>query len=168
MSRKRRLRRLITNTAILIGTGALGALAVAEGREWSGKRDLLDSQGSQQARWTRENDQHRQIHAGLQPRRFKVCNSRTGPVRIDWLYAAYPEGDKMASFDSARCADWPAPVVGDGKTEFMRLNSAQPGCNWSGDVVFYATSVTLPDGRVLNVGGTWGDKGFKDPDCFTL
>jgi hypothetical protein len=167
LSKKRRFRHLISNTAIIVGTGALGALAVAEGREWSGKRDLLASMETEQLQRKEQNDDIRQLHGALQPKAFKICNNRPDPVRIDWVYATYPDEGKMVTFDSALCSDWKAPEIGDGKTQLLTLNSAQPGCNWPGRVVFFAMSFTRADGSYLNVAGPWGE-GFENPDCFVM
>jgi hypothetical protein len=168
MSRRRRLRRLITNTAIVIGTTALAGFAFAQGRDWVAARNQLAAMEQELVERRDENDEHRQLHAALQPKAFKVCNQRTDPVRIDWVYAAYPEGGELVTFDSSLCADWTSPEIGDGKTQVLLLNSAQPGCNWSGKVVFYAMSFTRADGTYLNVAGPWGVGFDRSPDCFVI
>lgn len=168
MSRKRKLRRLITNTAFVVGTVALAGLTFARGQDWAEARDQLAGMEGELGERRTQNDEHRQLHNALQPRSFKVCNQRSEPVRIDWVYAAYPEDGRMVTFDSALCADWQAPQIGDGKTQVLLLNSAQPGCNWSGKVVFYAMSFTRADGTYLNVAGPWGVGFDRNPDCFVI
>lgn len=165
MSRRRRIRRLVTNTALTVGTLALAFLVFKEGRAWAQARDTIALREGEQAAWKEQNEENRPLHQALQPVAFKVCNNRTTPVRIDWVYAAYPEDGKMVVFDSALCTDWVGRTVGDGKTDLITLNSAQPGCNWSGKVVFYAMSFTNADGSYLNVAGPFR---FEGSDCFSI
>jgi hypothetical protein len=168
VSRRRKLRRLITNTAIVVGTTALASFAFAQGRDWAAARDKVATMERDMAQRSEQNDDYRQLHTGLLPKAFKVCNQRTDPVRLDWVYAAYPENGELVVFDSALCNDWTSPEIGDGKTQVLLLNSAQPGCNWSGKVVFYAMSFTRADGSYLNVAGPWGVGFDRSPDCFVI
>ena len=168
----RRLRRWITNLALLVGVVVLAVFTPKSGYGWMQVRQQRDQLVAEQAKLADENGKMRPLHADVMGAEgsgkfFKVCNPGEDPAEIQWVYAAYPSGDHMATFDSAKCEDWRRLTIDGGKTAVLSLNSAQAGCNWNGQVVFYAISYVVHRAETDDsamVAGPW----LLRDDCFTL
>jgi hypothetical protein len=78
----------------------------------------------------------------LQNRKFQICNKSTDPVHVQWISAAFIEGKQLKTFDSARCGAWKTPEIAAGENTNLFLSSSQEGCNWSGNVIYYAIRFT--------------------------
>ncbi len=165
-SRGRRLRRLVTNLALLGGTAVLSVFTARAGLAWYGTRADLAHLSDEERQLSIANDKVRPLHQDMQIKGMRICNQSEYPVQVLWVHADYPSGEHMTSFDSGRCPDWKPFVVEAGKSEQLHLSSAQAECNWQGQVVFYAMVVTQPDvGQTRYMAGPW--LGFPQ-DCFTL
>ncbi|HEX6737762.1 MAG TPA: hypothetical protein VF310_05815 [Vicinamibacteria bacterium] len=98
-----------------------------------------------------ERAQHAEIIARLQPfayvleqksDKYQICNRTADTITVNWLAAAYTEGDQIKMFDSAHCKDWKPVVLPIGENKFINLSSAQEGCNWNGNVMYFAIAYT--------------------------
>ncbi len=164
--RGRRLRRMLTNLALLGGTTVLGVFTARAGLAWYGTRGELARLHGEEAHLTLANNHLRQLHQDTQLKGLRLCNTSEYPVQVLWVHAAYPSGEHMTSFDSARCQDWKPIVVEGGKSEQLHLSSPQADCNWQGQVVFYSMVFVQPDvGQTRYMAGPW--LGFAQ-DCFTV
>jgi hypothetical protein len=164
--RGRRLRRTLTNVALLGGTAVLGWFSTKAGLAWWKTGQEVEALHAEQVQLTRQNDEIRQLNSDSEVKGFSICNKSASPVVVRWAYAAFPSGDHMASFDSSRCPDWQPIVVEDGKSTLLQLNSPNAECHWQGEVVFFAMQYDQPDlGLTQTVSGPW--LGFEQ-DCFTV
>jgi hypothetical protein len=164
--RGRRLRRTLTNVALLGGTAVLGWFSAQAGLAWWKTGQTLDGLHEEQVRLTDENNQLRQLHADTQPKGFTICNKSAVNVVVQWAYASFPSGEHMRTFDSSRCEDWRPIEIDAGKSGLLQLNSPNEDCHWQGEVVFFAMQFEQPDlGLTQTVSGPW--LGFEQ-DCFTI
>jgi hypothetical protein len=162
----RRLRRLVTNIALLGGTAVLGVFTARAGLAWYGTRSELARLETEEVHLTQANGQLRQLFQDVQVKGLRICNQSEFPVQVLWVHADYPAGEHMASFDSAHCPDWKPLVVEGGKSEQLHLSSPQPECNWQGQVAFYSMVFVQPDvGQTRYMAGPF--LGFPQ-DCFTI
>jgi hypothetical protein len=75
-------------------------------------------------------------------RNYQICNRTADTITVNWLAAAYAEGDQIKLFESSRCTAWKPVVLAVGETRFVTLSSAQEGCNWNGNVMYFAIAYT--------------------------
>jgi hypothetical protein len=104
----------------------------------------------------------------LQNHKFQVCNKSADPLNIAWVSAAYADGNQIKLFDSARCPSWQDQEVAAGENKSLLLSSTDEGCNWNGNVIYYAIrfsreteAASVPYSMVGHY------RGF-DRDCFTV
>ena len=169
----RRTRRWITNVALLLGVVVFAVFTTKAGFAWAQMKKHLAGLQAEKETLAAQNETLRPLHVDVRGpdgtgKFVKLCNASQDPVEVDWVYASYPSGDHMAVFDSRKCTDWQKINVEGGKSAQLSLNSAQPGCNWNGQVVFYSMSFVRhrPDrDDAETVGGPWLN---FDQDCFTF
>jgi hypothetical protein len=166
------MRRWATNVALLVGVVVLAIFTTKAGFAWMQIRKQRTDLQAEQARLADENARMRPLHEDVlgaegAGKFFKVCNPGEDPAEIDWVYAAYPSGDHMATFDSGQCKDWRKLTIEGGKAAALSLNSAQTGCNWNGQVVFYAIQYTIHRAQTDDTAMVAGPWLFRE-DCFTL
>jgi hypothetical protein len=133
--------RLPRSTVIALLAMLPAALAAATlGQGWRAANDDLLAEQQRIAAIKKENAELAGPQKLLTAKPFEACAAVTeGRVRLEWVAAAYPEGERMAFFDAARCADWRARELKSGKLALTHTSSL-PGCNWSGEVVFVAAA----------------------------
>jgi hypothetical protein len=78
----------------------------------------------------------------LQNRKYQICNRTADTVTVSWLAATYNEGDQVKLFESSRCTAWKPIVLAPGENRFATLSSVQEGCNWNGNVMYFAIAYT--------------------------
>jgi hypothetical protein len=107
----------------------------------------------------------------LENRRLSVCNRTPDAVNVQWVGAAYNDGRKIWVFDSQRCSDWKESVIASGGNKLLNLSSGEPGCNWNGNVMYFAMKYTRESEEessafdfvgVFNVGESF------DRDCYNV
>ena len=104
----------------------------------------------------------------LQNRKFQVCNKSPDPLNIAWVSVAFNDGKQLKVFDSSRCSGWQAQEVAAGENKNLLLSSTQEGCNWNGNVIYYAirfSKETEETSLPYSMVGLY--RGF-DRDCFTV
>jgi hypothetical protein len=74
--------------------------------------------------------------------KYQICNRTADTVTVTWLAAAYSEADQIKMFESSRCRDWKPVVLAQGENRFVTVSSAQEGCNWNGNVMYFAIAYT--------------------------
>ena len=168
----RRMRAWITNIALLLVLAVLAVFATKAGAEWVGVRKERTDLLAEQKKLEDDNALMHPLHDDVMGsdgvgKFVKICNPGEDPAEITWVHAVYPSGDHVAAFDSAQCTGWKNQSIEGGKSAQLALNSAQPGCNWNGQVVFYAMTYVIHRPTVdaqATVAGPWIFQG----DCFTL
>jgi hypothetical protein len=134
-------RGLPRSTVIALMVMVPAALAAATlGRSWSSTTRELEVERKRIADLTRENAALAAPHRLLAVQPFQICAAvPDGRVRLEWVAAAYPDGDRIRLFDASRCADWRARELKSGKLGLSHT-STLPECNWDGKVVFAAAA----------------------------
>lgn len=169
MPEPRPRRRFPLSVVVAIALLPLAALlATFLFRKWNVTRQSL-LQGQLELQTLRErNAQLARAYDVLQNRKFQICNKSPHPLSVAWVSAAYSDGQQMKLFDSARCKSWQAPDVAAGENKTLLLSSTEEGCNWNGNVIYYAMrfSKETDDASLpFSVAGLY--RGF-DRDCFTV
>jgi hypothetical protein len=134
---------------------------------WSTRRAELNRQSAEFQRLSTRNAELARAYDVLLNRKFQVCNKSAYPVSVQWLSAAYSDGKQLKVFDSARCG-WSDLEVAPGENKNLILSSSQEGCNWNGNVMYYAmrfSKETDEASVAYNVAMPY--RGF-DRDCFTV
>lgn len=169
MPESRPRRRFPLSVVVAIALLPLAALlATSLFRKWDVTRQSL-LQGQQELQTLRErNAQLARAYDVLQNRKFQICNKSPHPLSVAWVSAAYSDGQQMKLFDSGRCRSWQAPDIAAGENKTLVLSSTEEGCNWNGNVIYYAMrfSKETDDASLpFSVAGLY--RGF-DRDCFTV
>ena len=151
--------------ALLVPTGVM---TVNCARSWNVVAIRERKLAEEMARLTVRNDQLRPFYDVLQNRKYQICNRSADTVTVNWLAATYNEGDQIKLFDSAHCTAWKPIVLPQGETRFVTLSSVQEGCNWNGNVMYFAISYTRES---TEQSSTYEDvevfRGF-DRDCHNI
>ena len=71
-------------------------------------------------------------------------------------------------FDSDRCREWQPLVLAAGDAKMVLLRTAQAGCNWNGDVFYYAMKYTQESEEKINSYHVVGPYQGFDRDCYTF
>jgi len=108
------------------------------------------------------------VFENLQNKPFQVCNKTADTVTLNWLAVAYQDGKVIKLFDSSRCRDWKPPVLVPGDARLPTLNSDQEGCNWGGEVVYYAMQYTRESEDAVNTINFVGHFKGYDRDCHNV
>jgi hypothetical protein len=108
------------------------------------------------------------VFENLQNKAFQVCNKTADTVTVNWLSVAYQDGKGIQYFDSSKCRDWKAPVLVPGDARYPTLNSDQEGCNWGGNVVYYAMQYTRESEDSVNTINFVGHFKGYDRDCHNI
>src|ERR1051326_4391082 len=94
----RRLRRWITNLALLLGVVVLAVFATKAGFAWTKVKQHRADLEAEKDTLSSQNELLRPLHTDVRGpdgtgKFFKVCNASQDPVEVDWVYASYPSGD---------------------------------------------------------------------------
>ena len=169
MSPPRPRRRVSFSTIVavaLLPPAALLALFLF--RNWNATRQAL-AHGQQELQTLgARNAVLAQAYEVLQNRKFQICNKSPHPLSVAWVSAAYNDGHQMKLFDSARCPGWQAQEIAAGENKNLLLSSTEEGCNWNGNVIYYAMRFSKETDEAslpFSVAGLY--RGF-DRDCFTV
>lgn len=146
------------------------ALAAAGyfGQKWNITRIKVAKQEAEVQALLSRNAVLSSVYAVLQNKKFQVCNKSQDTLKVQWVAAAYHDGQRLKVFDSSRCSAWQEVALASGDNRVLTLTSGQEGCNWGGAVVYFAMRFTRESEEIIrpyNFVGHWA--GF-DRDCFTL
>ena len=100
---------------------------------------------------------------------FQVCNRSADVLTLPWVAAVHHDGQSLRLFDSSRCQGFRAQPIYAGESRALLFSSTQEGCNWSGQVLFYAMNAVRESdmgSASYNLIGAWG-RDF-DPKCFNV
>lgn len=100
---------------------------------------------------------------------FQVCNRSGDVLTLPWVAAVHHDGQSLRLFDSSRCQGFRSPPVHAGESRALLFSSTQEGCNWGGQVLFYAMNAVRESdagSASYNLIGPWG-RDF-DPKCFNV
>jgi hypothetical protein len=162
-------RRFPMSTLIVLALVPLvGLLTYSLFRKWNVTRHALLAQQAELQTLGGRNAVLAPAFEVLQNRKFQVCNKSPDPLNIAWISAAYADGAQVKLFDSARCPAWRDQEVAAGENKNLLLSSTDEGCNWNGNVIYYAIrfSKETADASVpYSMVGLY--HGF-DRDCFTV
>jgi hypothetical protein len=146
----------------------VGLLTFALFRKWNTTRQAFARQQQELQTLTARNAVLAKAYDVLQNRKFQLCNKSPYPLNLAWVSAAYSDGQHLKLFDSARCASWPQEEIGAGENKNLLLSSTEEGCNWNGNVIYYAMRFSKETDEAslpFSVAGIY--RGF-DRDCFTV
>ena len=151
---------------VLLPTVAL--LAFTLFRKWNATRLGLAAQQQELQTLTGRNAVLAKAYDVLQNRKFQICNKSPYPLSVAWVSAAYSDGRHLKLFDSARCPGWQRQEIAAGENKSLLLSSTEEGCNWNGNVIYYAMRFSKETDEAslpFSVAGLY--RGF-DRDCFTV
>lgn len=151
--------------ALLLPVGYLTANLF---RKWYGTQQGLRQTRAEYEALSGRNAALARAYEVLQNRKFQICNKSPHPLRVDWVAAAYGEGRQLKVFDSSRCSGWPDLEIASGENKSLLLSSSEEGCNWSGNVLYYAMRFSKETDEAsvpFSLAGIY--RGF-DRDCFTV
>ena len=137
-------------------------------RTWNATRLDLARQQQELQRLASRNAVLAQAYEVVQNRKFQICNKSPYPLAVAWVSAAYSDGQELKLFDSSRCPAWQGQDVAAGENKNLLLSSTEEGCNWNGDVIYYAMRFSKETDEAalpFSVAGLY--RGF-DRDCFTV
>lgn len=137
-------------------------------RRWNTTRRALQSQQEELQRLSVRNATLSKAYDVLQNRKFQICNKSPDPLNVVWVSAAYSDGQHLKLFDSGRCRSWQDQEIAAGENKNLLLSSTEEGCNWNGNVIYYAmrfSKETEEASLPFSVAGVY--RGF-DRDCFTV
>jgi hypothetical protein len=116
----------------------VGVLTFNCGRSWAVTQAKTQKLEEEMTRLTLRNSQLAPFYDVLRNRKYQVCNRTADVVTVTWLGAAYNEADQIKMFDSSRCTAWKPLVIQPGENRMVTLSSVQEGCNWNGNVMYFA------------------------------
>jgi hypothetical protein len=139
-------------------------------RKWMGVKHNIANRGQALAKVRASNAGLAPIYDNVQLKKFQACNKTADQITINWVAAAYHDGQKVHIFNSDQCQDFKPPVMAPGDDKSILLRSSQPGCNWDGSVFYYAMRYTQENEesekyQINNMVGPY--QGF-DRDCYTF
>jgi hypothetical protein len=137
-------------------------------RSWSALNGTKSGQLAEHRARVERNAELSKVFENLQNKPFQVCNRTADTVTVNWLAVAYQDGRDIKYFDSSLCRDWKAPVLVPGDARLPTLNSDQEGCNWGGDVVYYAMQYTRESEDAVNTINFVGHFKGYDRDCHNI
>jgi hypothetical protein len=119
-----------------------GIMTLNCGRNWNVTAIKERQLSEEMARLSTRNAQLAPFYDVLQNRKYQICNRTADTVTINWLAATYNESDQVKLFESSRCSAWKPVVLAQGESRFLTLSSVQEGCNWNGNVMYFAIAYT--------------------------
>jgi hypothetical protein len=137
-------------------------------QKWNATRLALAAQRQELETLGARNAELARAYDVLQNRKFQVCNKSPDPLVVSWVSAAYSDGRHLKHFDSTRCPGWQEQEIAPGENKNLLLSSTEEGCNWNGNVIYYAmrfSKETAEASLPFSVAGLY--RGF-DRDCFTV
>ena len=139
-------------------------------RKWAGIKQAIVNRDSDLAKLRASNDALSVVYDNVQLKKFQACNKTADQITINWVAAAYHDGQKVHMFNSEQCLDFKPFVLAPGDDKSVLLRSSQPGCNWDGSVFYYAMRYTQENDesekyQINNMVGPY--QGF-DRDCYTF
>jgi hypothetical protein len=162
-------RRFPVSTLVVLALLPLVALlTLSLFRKWNTTRKGLQAQQAELQTLTARNAVLAPAFDVLQNRKFQICNKSPHPLNIAWVSAAFSDGRQLRVFDSSRCAGWKDVEVAAGENRNLLLSSTDEGCNWNGNVIYYAirfSKETEDSSLPYSMVGLY--RGF-DRDCFTV
>ena len=168
MGDKRPRRFPMSTVVVLALLPPVAMLATVLFRKWNTTRRALQSQQQELQTLTARNAILSKAYDVLQNRKFQICNKSPDPLNVVWISAAYSDGQHLKLFDSGRCRGWQDLDIAAGENKNLLLSSTEEGCNWNGNVIYYAMrfSKETPEASLpFSVAGLY--RGF-DRDCFTV
>jgi len=146
----------------------VGLLMMSQFRSWTAVRSELTGKTTEFQGLSSRNAGLSKVYDILQNKKFQICNKSPYPVLVPWLSVGFVDGQQVKVFDSARCTGWQTVEVAAGENKNILFSSSQEGCNWSGNVVYYAiryTKETDDASMPYNMAGVY--RNF-DRDCFNV
>lgn len=146
----------------------VGLLTLTLFRKWNATRQQLQAGQAELHTLTTRNAVLAPAFDVLQNRKFQICNKSPHPLNVSWVAAAFNDGRQLKVFDSARCGAWRDQEVAAGENKNLLLSSTDEGCNWNGNVIYYAirfSKETEETSLPYSMVGLY--RGF-DRDCFTV
>lgn len=137
-------------------------------RNWLAVRKRSASFDTEVSARNKRNAELKKVYDATQLKRFEACNKSAGQVTISWVTAAYHDGKTIKIFDSDRCREWQPLVLAPGDAKAVLLRSSQGGCNWNGDVFYYAMKYTEESEEKVNSYHVVGPYQGFDRDCYTF
>jgi hypothetical protein len=137
-------------------------------RSWSALNARRAKLGAEHQKRLERNADLSKVFDNLQNKPFQVCNKTADTVTVNWLAVAYQDGRSIKHFDSSLCRDWKPAVLVSGDARFPTLNSDQEGCNWGGEVVYYAMQYTRESEDSVNTINFVGHFKGYDRDCHNI
>ena len=120
----------------------VGVMTLNCARSWNVTAVRERKLSEEMAQLGARNSQLAPFYDVLQNRKYQICNRTADTVTVNWLAATYNEADQVKLFDSSRCSGWKPVVLAQGETRFVTLSSVQEGCNWNGNVMYFAIAYT--------------------------
>ena len=162
-------RRFPTSTLITLALLPLvGLLTFSLFGKWNTTRQQLQGHQAELQTLTTRNAVLAPAFDVLQNRKFQVCNKSPDLLNIAWVSVAFNDGRQLKMFDSARCRSWQDQEVAAGENKNLLLSSTEEGCNWNGNVIYFAmrfSKETEESSLPYSVVGLY--RGF-DRDCYTV
>lgn len=148
----------------------IGYWAFSSYKKWTGVNHAIAGRAEMMAKLRASNATLSVVYDNTQLRKFEACNKTADQITINWVAAAYHDGQKVHIFNSDQCQDFKPIVLAAGDNKSVLLRSSQPGCNWDGSVFYYAMKYTQENEeeakyRINNMVGPY--QGF-DRDCYTF
>jgi hypothetical protein len=137
-------------------------------RKWSGVRKRMATFDTEVAARNKRNAELKKVFDATGLKRFEACNKGADQITINWVTAAYHDGKNIKIFDSDRCREWQPIVLAAGDNKMVLLRTAQAGCNWNGDVFYYAMKYTQESEEKINSYHVVGPYQGFDRDCYTF
>jgi hypothetical protein len=158
----------VSTVLALVLLPLVGLLTYTLFNKWNATRLALAAQRQELETLTARNAVLARAYDVLQNRKFQVCNKSPYPLNVAWVSAAYSDGRHLRHFDSARCPGWQEQEIAAGENKNLLLSSTEEGCNWNGNVIYFAMRFSKETDEAslpFSVAGIY--RGF-DRDCFTV
>jgi hypothetical protein len=137
-------------------------------QRWSRATGRTASFDSEVAARNASNARLKVVYDATQLKRFEACNKAASQITINWLTVAYHDGKSVKIFDSDKCREWQPLVLAPGDSKAVVLRSSQAGCNWGGEVFYYAMKYTEESEEKYNSYHVVGPYQGFDRDCYTF
>lgn len=162
-------RRFPVSTVVTLALLPLvGLLSYTLFQKWNATRLALAGQSAELETLGARNAVLGRAYDVLQNRRFQICNKSPYPLHVSWVSAAYSDGRHLRHFDSERCPGWQAQEIAAGENKNLLLSSTEEGCNWNGNVIYYAMRFSKETDEASLPFSVAGHYRGYDRDCFTV
>lgn len=143
-------------------------------RKWQGVKAGIATIEQDLAKMQARNAELAVVYDNVQLKKFETTNKSPDQVTVNWVTAAYYGVDDpqrtIKVFNSDLCQDFKPAVLASGDNKSLLLRSSQPGCNWSGDVFYYALRYTQEnaESEKYQVNNTVGPYQGFERDTYTF